>query len=202
MNVTVTGATNSGYVTAYPAGATLPTASNINFAAGQTIANLVSVKLGTSGQVTIHNGSTGPVQLIADVAGYYLAGTPTATGAFVSLTPARILDTRSGAGAPQGAIAAGGSVTFTVAGHGGIPAAGAAAVVMNVTVTGATKGGFITTFPDGNLLPTASNINFAAGQTIANLISVKLGTGGRVIISNGSSGPVQIIADVAGYYRN
>ncbi len=39
------------------------------------------------------------MQLIGDVAGYYLSGTPTQAGTFVSLDPSRILDTRTGNGA-------------------------------------------------------------------------------------------------------
>ncbi len=38
------------------------------------------VKLGTGGKVTLYNGTGGTVDLIADVAGYYLAGTPTDAG--------------------------------------------------------------------------------------------------------------------------
>ena len=40
---------------------------------------------------------------------------------------------------------------------------GAAAVVLNVTVTGAQGSGFVTVFPCGEALPTASNLNFVAG---------------------------------------
>ena len=59
----------------YPAGATVPNASNLNFTAGQTIPNLVTVKVGSDGKVKLTNNSPGTAQLIADVAGYYLPGT-------------------------------------------------------------------------------------------------------------------------------
>ena len=55
--------------------------------------------------------------------------------AFVPLPPLRILDTRSGLGAPKGRIAAGGEVALAVLGQAGIPQTGVAAVVLNVTAT-------------------------------------------------------------------
>ncbi len=73
MNVTAVDPTSSSYLTVYPAGETLPWVSNVNFKAGNNTANLVTVRLGTSGQVTIYN-FTGSVHVIADVAGYYRKG--------------------------------------------------------------------------------------------------------------------------------
>ena len=52
----------------------MPTASNLNFVAGQTIPNLVVVPVGADGSIRLFNGSGGAVDLIADVAGYYLIG--------------------------------------------------------------------------------------------------------------------------------
>jgi hypothetical protein len=199
LNVTVTAPTKSGYVTAYPDGTTLPTASNLNFTAGQTIPNLVIVKVGSNGKVALKNSSAGTVQLIADVAGYYLDGTPQTAGAFTSLSPSRLMDTRKNLGA-VGPVAAQGTVRLQVAGRGGVPASGVAAVVLNVTVTAPTKSGYVTAYPDGTTLPTASNLNFTAGQTIPNLVIVKVGSNGKVALKNSSAGTVQLIADVAGYY--
>jgi uncharacterized delta-60 repeat protein len=202
LNVTVTAPTKGGFITAFPTGELVPTASNLNFVAGQTIPNLVTVKLGTDGKVSLKNGSAGLTHLVADVAGYYLDGTPTESGTFVALSPVRLLDTRVGTGAPVGKVAANGIVELPVAGVGGVPADGAAAAVLNVTVTGPTKGGFITAFPTGELVPTASNLNFVAGQTIPNLVAVKLGTDGKVSLKNGSAGLTHLVADVAGYFRS
>ncbi|MET0641045.1 MAG: hypothetical protein ABWZ36_00970 [Jiangellaceae bacterium] len=200
VNVTVTGPSTVGFITVYPTGTTQPTASNLNFTADQTIPNLVTVKVGTDGKINLTNNSAGSVHLIADVAGYYLAGTPSVPGAFVSLDPARVLDTRVGNGAPKAAVASYGTVDLQVTGRGNVPTDGVAAVVVNVTVTGPAAGGFITVYPSGNSQPTASNLNFAPGQTIPNLVTVKLGTGGKIKLTNNSGGTAQLIADVAGYY--
>jgi hypothetical protein len=68
--VTAAGPTASSYVTVYPDGRTRPTASNLNFTAGETIPNLVTVPVGANGKVDFYN-FTGTVNLVADVAGYF-----------------------------------------------------------------------------------------------------------------------------------
>ena len=55
-------------------------------------------------------------------------------------------------------------------GAGGVPV-GATAVIGNTTVTGGTANSFVTVFPAGGSVPNASNVNFAAGQTIPNLVA-------------------------------
>ena len=69
LNVTVTEATGSGFITVYPCGAAQPTASSLNYTAGQTVPNMVIAKIGTGGQVCLFN--TNPTQLIVDVTGYF-----------------------------------------------------------------------------------------------------------------------------------
>ncbi|MEZ5142561.1 MAG: hypothetical protein R2726_08615 [Acidimicrobiales bacterium] len=85
-----------------------------------------------------------------------------------------------------------------VVGRGGVPASGVAAVVLNVTVTGPTAPSHLTVFPAGESPPSASNLNFSAGQTVPNLVIAKVGAGGQVSLRN-NSGSVQVIADVAGW---
>ena len=80
----------------WPSGATRQQTSNLNFQAGQSIPNLVVVPVGADGKIQLFNGSAGTVQLLADVTGYIIGGTPTAPGALASLAPSRIMDTRTG----------------------------------------------------------------------------------------------------------
>lgn len=199
LNVTVTEARSFGFITAFPAGSAKPNASNLNYSAGQTVPNLVVVKLGVNGRVALANTSAGSVALIADVSGYYLAGDATAPGSFVPLEPSRTLDTRFGVGA-AGPVAPNGSIDVQITGRAGVPASGVAAVVLNITVTEARSYGFITAHPTGEWRPNASNLNYVAGQTVPNLAMVKLGAGGKISLFNASSGSVALIADVAGYY--
>ena len=185
-------------MTVFPADAGQPTASNLNFAPGQTVPNLVIVKLSTDGKVKVFNAA-GAVHVIFDVAGWF--GTQGTDGAlFRALDPARVLDTRTATGGNQGTVDAGETIETDVTGPGGVPATGATAVVLNTTVTEPTSGSFLTVFPSDDLTPpTASNLNFAPGQTVPNLVIVKVGTNGNVKIYN-AVGSVHVIFDVAGWY--
>jgi WD40 repeat protein len=190
LNVTAIGPTTTSYLTVYPAGSTRPTASNLNFVKGQTVANLIVVKVSGSRQVTFDN-SAGTVDVVADLAGYYA---PTGGALFGVRTLDRIMDTRIGLGA-SGATAGPGTVSLVVP---GLPA-GTTAVALNVTVTRATAASYLTVYPGGTTRPTASNLNFVKGQTVANLVVVRVGTGGRVSFYN-NAGAVDILADLAGVY--
>jgi uncharacterized delta-60 repeat protein len=198
LNVTVTQTTASGFVTVYPDGVTPPTTSNLNFTAGRTVPNLVVAPVGADGKVDFLNGSAGTVQIIADVSGWFASGSPAGGGGLAPLTPTRIMDTRLGTGA-LGPVPADKSVSLAVLGHGGIPASGVGAVVLNVTVTQTTAPGFVTVYPDGVTPPTTSNLNFLAGVTVPNLVIAPVGADGKVDFLNGSAGTVQIIADVSGW---
>ena len=95
---------------------------------------------------------------------------------YFPVAPARICDTRAmGTPTPCASktLAAGGTLKVQVTGNGGVPA-GATAVVANVTATGATAQSFLTAYPDGTTRPLASNLNFSAGQTVPNLVTVPL----------------------------
>ncbi len=165
--------------------------------------------MGANGQVAIFNDQ-GSTQVIVDIAGWFPS-----TGAFSPLTPvrlldtallpARLLDTRPGAptidglAAGTGALAPGATRTLTVTGRGGVPTTGVGGVVLNVTATGPTTGGYLTAYPVGAARPATSNLNFGPGQTIANLVIAKVGAYGQVSIYN-ASGSTQVIVDVAGWF--
>jgi hypothetical protein len=212
FNVTITGPTASGFISAHPNNTTYtssnkPNFSNLNFSRNQEIANAATVKLRNG--AALFNGSSGSSVLLADVAGWFnrVNGTAGAEleGAFNPVDPARLMDTRWGTGVPKAKVPAKGKVTLTVAGHGGVPAALAGAAVLNVTVTNAGASGFVTAYPAGLSTEVADNtstVNFRAGQTIPNLATVKLSSDGKVSFYNGSTEPVDVIADVAGWYRN
>jgi hypothetical protein len=117
---------------------------------------------------------------------------------FAPLSPARLWDSRFGPG-PMGGVGADQSRDITFAGFGGVPAAGATSVVVNVTAVGATADTFVTVWPTGEPRPLASNLNVPAGDTRPNLVTVKLGAGGQVSFYN-SAGTVDLIADVSGWY--
>jgi hypothetical protein len=196
LNVTVTETTANGYLTVFPSGTSKPVASNLNWAPGVTIPNLVTVKVGGNGKISIYEAGAGTAQVVVDVAGYYLGGTPTLPGTFVALSPERVLDTRTSRPVP-----AAGDLTLAILGKATIPATGVSAVVINTTVTETRAGGHLTVYPGTSPLPATSNLNWSgAGATIPNLVTVQVGTDGTIKFHNGSGGTTQVVADITGYY--
>jgi uncharacterized protein YjbI with pentapeptide repeats len=193
LNVTVTGPQGSGVLTVFPGTGTPPNSSNLNFTRGQTVANLVTVPV-SGGKVSLYNSSGGTVQVIADAAGVYSAS---GVG-FQAQDPVRVLDTRNGTGAAKRALSSGSRIRLNLSGR--VPS-GTTAVVLNVTVTGPQKAGWLAVYPDASSKPTTSSLNFASGQTIANQVIVPLSSG-IADLYNGSAGTVQVIADLGGYYAS
>jgi hypothetical protein len=75
LNATAVGATAPSFGTFYPADATRPVASNLNYVPGQPpTPNKVDVKLSADGKVAVYN-AFGQVDMIADVTGYYTTAT-------------------------------------------------------------------------------------------------------------------------------
>ncbi len=211
-NLTVTGTSAGGFLTAYPAGQSLPPSSNLNFTAGQTVANRIEVPV-SSGSIEVYNGSTSPVDVVIDVSGTYTSASGGSD--FVGVSPQRILDTRCAA-SPQpsycssealpeanamlGQMSPGTSITVQVGGTAAVPSA-ATAVVANLTAVGPTGPGFLTVYPSGSAQPTISDVNFPASvPAVPNLTVVSLPSSGSVVIYNGSSGTVNVLLDVVGYF--
>ncbi|MFK7919011.1 MAG: hypothetical protein AB8G14_13120 [Ilumatobacter sp.] len=192
MNLTANQPTSQSFATVWPAGIGRPDASNVNFTAGRTVANLVIVKVGAGGKVNLFNNA-GSTHLLADVVGYYVGG-----ASYVGVTPERVLDTRSGVGAPSGKVGAGGEIDLNVLAVGGLPATDVRAVVLNMTAAAPESRSFLTVWPSGTNRPTASSLNMSAGKNVANLVIAKVGTDGKVSIFN-NRGRTHVIADVVGY---
>lgn len=205
MNLTAVDATRNGVITAYPAGETTPTVSNLNYSAGQTRANLAIVPVGTNGQIVLHNNSSGPVDLIADANGYFTPAPATNGNAYNPFSaPIREFDTRPGS-----------QQTGTPVPYAPGYDAAATSVVYNATVTGATGTGYLEMYPYNpkapNAVPPASNLNYAAGQTVPNLAIVQIGTVPDTVFNPpvyeigvylGGHGSAQIILDVFGFFDN
>jgi hypothetical protein len=109
----------------------------------------------------------------------------------------RVLDTRSGQGAPAGPLGANGTVTLHLAG-GAVPASGVTAVRLNVTAVSPTATTYLTVYPSGSTRPVASSLNVDAGQVLSNLVTVPLGSDGSVVFYN-HAGSVHVVADLVGY---
>jgi uncharacterized protein YkwD len=115
-----------------------------------------------------------------------------AASGYQPLNPIRLVDTRQ-----TGAVAPGGTISLNPAAAAS-QAAGAEAVAINVTVTGATSPGYLTVYPCGTALPNSSNLNYEAGETRAVLVTVALGGGAFCVFSQANA---HIIVDLQGVYR-
>ncbi len=220
VNMTAVGATSPTYLTVYPAGTPRPTASSLNPSSASPVANLIEVSLPTSGAdagiASIYNDS-GSTNVIVDVEGYLAPGSAATSSSttFVPLgSPERIADTRCNSASYKGAhgsycaalppanasaapLRVGGTGSFQVAGLSGVPSS-AKAVVLNLTATDTSGNGYFTAWPAGLSRPTASNLNFIAGSTVANQVIVPVGGGGSIDVF--SSAGADVVIDVAGYF--
>jgi hypothetical protein len=199
VNLTVTEATSFGFVTAYPGGSSKPNVSNQNYASGQTIPALAVVPVGPDGTVTIANTSSGTAQVVADVVGYFLPGTPSTSGAFAGIVPTRVLDTRTSGGPVDSAKV----VPFQVAGINGVPQ-NATGVWVNLTVTEPTTFGYFKARGYNAPWQYSTNLNFGGKQTLANMAYVEIGADGKLEIQpllNPLTYPetTHIVVDVFGY---
>ncbi len=202
LNVTATNVTGASFLTLWPSGAPRPIASNLNLTPGTTRPNLVIVKVGKAGSVSVFNAA-GTADVVADLAGYF----PT-DGAFVPLQPARILETRPDQPVTPGGVNMGArlggdySYSIDVTGLAGIPASGVSAVVLNVTAIHPGSPSYVTVWPSGADRPKASNLNLVGrGEVVPNLVVVKVGAGGNIDIYN-RAGTTDLAVDVAGYFRS
>ena len=200
-NVTVANQNGSGYVSITPLPTATPTSSTINFPVGDNRANNVTVSLDPTGKLSaVFKSVAGRVtHLIVDVTGYFVADASGAT--YKPLTPARLLDTRVNNGA-SGPFVANVSRYVQITGRGGVPATGVVAITGNLTVTGQTNSGYVTMAPVVAANPATSTINFPAGDTRANGLTVPLTANGAVAaVYKGPAGrTAHLILDVTGYY--
>ena len=196
-NLTVTDAVSNGWV-AVGVINTINPVSNVDYLAGQTVANSVLVPVVDSDvQVCGGGDANASADVILDLTGYF---TTSAASGYQPVTPDRVLDTRNGTGAADAKVAANAGVPVAIAGADSIPS-GISAVAVHVTVTDTAGNGWIAAEPDGAGVPGTSSLNYLKGQTISNTVIVPVGKDGEIELYNGGAGgSVDLIADVSGYF--
>jgi hypothetical protein len=199
MSVTVTGSNDAGYLTVWPSGSPQPLASNLNWDPRQQVANLVMTGVGSNGQVSIyvHHSQT---HVVADLLGYFSAAPGESGGEFRPLMPARILDTRTGLGAPAGRRTGASVLPLQVAGRGNVPGSGVRAVVLQLTAAAPSSNTYLTAFPHGQAVPNVSNVLIEAGRDRSGRVVAGL-SGGQLDILN-SEGETDVVVDVNGYFTD
>ncbi|MEP6299559.1 MAG: bifunctional metallophosphatase/5'-nucleotidase [Ilumatobacter sp.] len=120
----------------------------------------------------------------------------------VSVTPGRLLDTRTGPNSQTvddlfegvGRLAAGEEIELQVGDRGGVPAS-ASAAVLNIGMVNPSATGFLTVYPcDAAERPTASSLNADAGDVRSNAVFAQLSSEGTTCIY--SSVETDVYADV------
>jgi hypothetical protein len=213
-------------VTVYPGGST-PTTSNLNVAqAGAPVANEVIVPVGVGGTVSIISNVAADV--VMDIEGYITEAGGMGGEPGHAAESERICDTRTpasvggrdvasgvagqcaGSGHPLGP---GGSLTLQVAGMGGVPLTGVAAVTLDMAVTDTTGPSYLAVYPGGagngaggtsgtgSAVPMVSDLNWTPGETVANLVTVQLSPAGTVTLCN-FAGSTDVVADVLAWYSS
>jgi len=209
LNITATDTTANSFFTVWPDGQAQPLASNLNWVSGEAIANRVIVPVSQSnGEIDVYNLS-GDADLVVDVDGWFSGSTYAGTlgNGFVPIMPERVSDTRPGSGQPNEAspLGAGGTENVQITGTGGldgVPAEDVTPVTaadINVTEATSSAGGYLTVYPAIDLPPVASDVNFVAGDVIANSEMVGLSPSGEVGIYN-YTGTTNVVVDVFGYF--
>ncbi len=206
LTVTAVDASQDGFLTIHKCGRYTsdirPETSNLNFVRGQTVANFVTLSKPPLAELCLY--SSAETDVIVDVGGY-LDEFETGGGVQLSV-PTRILDTRSNLQTP-GTTSVKDVTSLQVGGQEGVltPFRGLSGrvyrptVLFNLTVTGSRSAGYVTVYSCDSLRQETSNINFSAGETIANQVIASPDESGKVCLF--SSTPVQLIIDLNGSTR-
>jgi RHS repeat-associated protein len=202
VTITVLAGPSAGFITTYPTGQTRPTASTVNYAASEVIANSAIVQVGQNGRIDLFAHTS--ADILVDVTGWYADPQGASGSLFYPVTPSRAIDTRTGSGLCPGTcgpVGTGATKQMTLAGAAGVPASGATAVAVNVTVVNSTAGGYLSVYggtPQSP--PPASNIQYPAGGVLAQMVIVQLGSGGTINVY--AHAQTDVIIDVAGYFTD
>jgi len=190
VNLTSARTTGDGFLTAYPCGTDLPTASNLNTRTGTNRANLASVKVGADGTICVY--SSAGTDFAVDLVGAFPA-----SSSYVAIEPERLVDTRTKVGYTGSKPVAEQVIEVPVRGPGTTVSDDTGTVVLNVTGVAPEATGFFTVFPCGESLPTASNLNLQDLNTAAAVVA-KVGDNDRVCVYTQSS--AHVIVDLVGYF--
>ena len=191
---TVTGYTGTVKITSSDTYAVLPANAKLTSGVGT-----FSVTLKTVGSQKVTATDT----VTSSITGVSAALTVLALPAtYHALTPARVLDTRSGIGLSS-KFHSGVARTFQVTNRGGVPTT-ATAVTGNLTVTNQTATGSLYIGPSPTNSPTSSMLSFPVKDNRASGVTVALSGGGTLSITyvaSTSTPTTDVIFDVTGYFK-
>ncbi len=174
--LTVVAGDAPGFLQAFPCGEPNDDTSNINYPAGGVVANTVLSAVDGDGLLCVR--SLKAADVIVDIAGYI---SPDGPLSYQPLQPKRLLDTRDEDTAYKGRLGNGQIIELPIQSLGGMPEA-VWAVVANITAVGATDAGFVSAYPCGGDVPSASSLNYGAAGPIGALSVAALGPNGKLCL--------------------
>ncbi len=206
-NLTVIQQSRAGFVSVTPQRTTSPSTSTINFPAGDTRANNLTIPLSPTGLAwLVYIASTGHnTHLALDVTGYFVYDDNEAT--YIPIEPERVLDSRFGVGVIaepfQDGVARNWQVEQACSDVGVTD--DVVAVTGNVTVIGQTERGFVSVTPTDDNDPATSTLNFPVGDTRANGIAVQTDSAdgslsATYVASEGTGETAHIAFDLTGCF--
>ena len=188
LNITAVPHGSLGFLTAWPSGQAQPVVSTLNSSTGAITANAAIVPAGNSGEISIFVSDASDV--ILDVDGYFAP--PTTGGlSLYTVTPCRVLDTRSTSGALDGTLA------VLVHGSACAPPATAKSYVLNATVVPTGSLSYLTLWAAGGTQPDVSTLNATDGAVTSNMAIVPTANG---TIDAFSTDSTQLILDISSYF--
>jgi len=194
LNITAVPPSGPLYVLkAYPAGGSVPGVSTLNDYTGTAVANAALVGAGTNGEISVWASNN--TDVVIDIDGYFA---PPVTGGLAlslyTITPCRVIDTRSGGGQPfSGLLVPPVDVEHSIC----APPAQAQAYALNATVLPVGALGFLTLWPDGEPQPGSSTLNAWDGVVTNNMAIVPTNDGK---INAYAAGATQLVLDMSGYF--
>jgi len=191
LNFTAVPQDGLGYLSAWPTGQTWPGVSTLNVSPNNpVVANAAIVPAGTSGEINVLGSNN--TDVVIDINGYFApVGSAAGSQALFTVTPCRVLDTRSSSGLMNGTLPV--NVTSSSC---GIPSS-AEAFVLNATVVPTLGLGYLTLWPENEAQPVVSTLNADDGVIASNMAIVPTTNGS---IDAFSSSSTQLILDISGYF--
>jgi hypothetical protein len=176
VNVTATQSAADGFLTAYPCGAAVPEASNVNYLAGQDRAASAVVPVSAGRSVCVYSSAASHV--VVDLAGYLAPGGPLG---LVPVDPTRLVDE---------VVPAGSTRRVPIPG-------GADAVAVGLTADAADNWGYLTVYPCDDEVPEVSSINYGPIESVAGSAYVGTSAGAICVYT---SARARVIVDLQGRF--
>jgi len=188
LNVTAVPHSDLGYLTTWPTGETQPLVSTLNSPKGEVVANAAIAPAGSSGEISVYVSNNSDVVL--DIDGYFA---PPGTGglSLYTVTPCRVIDTRTAGGAFSGVK------TVNVEGSTCAPPSNAQGYVFNATVVPSGVLNYLTLWPNGETQPVVSTLNAPDGAITSNMAIVPTTKGS---VNGYATNSTNLILDLSSYF--